>query len=266
MVQDSFTTAADPRPGPDRPGDRRCSSRSAASCIRRWRAAEGPERAALTPMIWAGRRDARGRGGADRGRAPRTRTESEQIFFFAALAGDGGRALRLPRRPAAQPDGGARARERSPRRRSPRPCRGAARLACAHRPGQRHRAPPPRARPARRRAAAARRAGARPEARAREARHGPRRGRRAARREHRGARRGHRASCASWRAASTPRCSPTAASGPPSRRSPAARRSRSRSRRCRRCACRDRSSRRRTSWSPRRSRTCPSTRTPRTPR
>ena len=80
----------------------------------------------------------------------------------------------------------------------------------------RRRAPAARARPPRRRAAAAGRAGAQPASwRAARLDQRPRRGARAARRGGRRARPRRPPSCASWRAASTPPCSPTAASAPP---------------------------------------------------
>ena len=82
-------------------------------CIRRWRAAEGVERTALSPMIWAGI-VMLAVAGVQIAAGAVSQEGTAQIFFFAAPRRDGGRALRLPRRPAAQPDGGARARERSP--------------------------------------------------------------------------------------------------------------------------------------------------------
>ena len=118
-------------------------------------------------------------------------------------------------------------RERAPSGAAARPCRGAAHVARADRRGRHARAPPARAQPARRRPAAAGRALADPAAGPGQGPPGPREGERVARRRPAGARRWRSASCASWRAASTRPCCPTADLAPRSRRSPGARRSRS---------------------------------------
>ena len=90
----------------------------------------------------------------------------------------------------------------------------AAGVARADRGGGRRRAAAARARPPRRRAAAARRAGARTCAwRSAKLDDDPGRGRRAAGRRADGPRARRPTSCASWPAASTPRCSPRAGSG-----------------------------------------------------
>ena len=145
--------------------------------------------------------------------------------------------LRLPGRPAALADRsrrgdphGAHRRERPAQRRARGEGRRAARLADPDRRGRLRRTAAGRARPPRRRPAAARRADDEPAPGARQDR-APTPG--AAElldeaMEELGD--GDRASCASSPAASTPRCSPTAASRRRSAASPTARRSRSRSR------------------------------------
>ena len=119
MVQDSFTTTQILGHRPDRPGAvpvRGGRPRLRSSLARRpGGRADGPFAHDL-----GGRRDARGRRGADRG-GRREPGRGGAVLLLRLPRCDGGRALRLPRRPAAQPDGGARARERSPRRRAPRP-------------------------------------------------------------------------------------------------------------------------------------------------
>ena len=166
-------------------------------------------------------------------------------------------AVRLPGRPAAQP------RVRA-RRRAARPPGGAARLARADRRGRRRRAAAAGARPARRRAVAARGAGPPAPHRA----HAGRAGIRSSRRCSTAPRRSSRPacpSCASSRAASIRRCSPTGGSSRRCRRSCRARPCPWRSRRSSTRRCRTRSRARPTSSSPRRSRTWPSTRRRRRP-
>ncbi len=113
-------------------------------------------------------------------------------------------------------------------------------------------APPDRARPARRRAAAARAARDGSRARAREVRRRPRRARAGSSARLTARPSARSSSCATWCAASTRRCSRTAASTPRSRRSRPARPSRSRSRSTCRNGRRRRSRPTPTSSSPRR--------------